>query len=35
VVRLQVTAADLQFEEPRTRALKGVPGTWKLWRVSS
>jgi class 3 adenylate cyclase len=35
VVRLQVTAADLQFEEPRTRTLKGVPGTWKLWAVSS
>jgi class 3 adenylate cyclase len=34
-VRLQVTGSDLKLEEPRTRSLKGVPGSWKLWTAKA
>lgn len=33
VVRLQLTGSNLVFEEQRSRTLRGVPGTWKLWSV--
>jgi class 3 adenylate cyclase len=33
VVKLQLTGSNLSFDEKRTRTLKGVPGSWKIWAV--
>jgi class 3 adenylate cyclase len=33
VVRLQLTGSNLTFTEQRSRSLRGVPGTWKVWAV--